>query len=87
MKKKIKLSKKLLGAALALGLGTTLAANAMPAPEPASSTDAILTISEMPNHPALLSNDDHQCGESQCGEDGGDDGGGDEHDEMETPAQ
>jgi hypothetical protein len=92
MKKKIKLSKKLLGAALALGLGTTLAANAMSTPQPASGTDAMLTINEMPTHPTLLSNDDHECGEGQCGEDGGDggdsgDAGGDEHDEMLTPAQ
>ncbi|MEY3369442.1 MAG: hypothetical protein RLZZ361_112 [Cyanobacteriota bacterium] len=88
MKKTIKLSKKLLGAALALGLGTTLVANAMSTPQPASGTDAMLTITEMPTHPTLLSNDDHECGESQCGEDGGDgEGGGDEHDEMLTPAQ
>lgn len=92
MKKKIKLSKKLLGAALAIGLGTSIAANAISTPQPASGTDAILTISEIPSHPTLLSNDDHECGEGQCGEDGGDDGdsgdaGGDEHDEMLTPAQ
>jgi len=78
MKKTIKLSKKLLGAALALGLGATLTANAISVPQPASGADGLFSISEIPSHPTLLSNDDHECGEHECGEGGGDDESGDE---------
>jgi len=78
MKKKIKLSKKLLGAALAFGLGTTLTANAISIPQPASGADGLFSISEIPSHPTLLSNDDHECGEHECGEGGGDDESSDE---------
>jgi hypothetical protein len=79
MKKTIKLSKKLLGAALALGLGTTLTANAFSAPQPTTGVDELFSISEFPSHPTLLSNDDHECGEHECGEDSsGDDSSGED---------
>lgn len=80
MKKKIKLSKKILGAALALGLGTSLNANAISMPQPSDGAEVMLSMTEVPTQPTLLNNEDHQCGDHECGEDGGDD----EHDET-TP--
>lgn len=88
MKKKIKLSKKLLGTALAIGLGTSLAANSISTPQPASGEDALFSMVELSSHQNLLSNDDHQCGEGKCGEhECGEDSGDDDHDEPSPPKE
>lgn len=69
MKKKIKLSKKLLGAAaLTIGLGTAMSANAINAPQVTVNTDTVFSMTEIPSQPTMLSNDDHKCGEGKCGE-------------------
>ncbi len=62
--KKIKLSKKLIGATLALGV-STLSASALLVPQ--IDTDAtVLGITEL-NSSSVLANADHKCGEGKCG--------------------
>jgi hypothetical protein len=68
MKKTIKLSKKLLGAALAFGLSTTLNANAFSAPEASTGADELFSMSEVPTQPNLPDNGEIMCGQSQCGD-------------------
>lgn len=67
MKKKVTISQKLLGSALALGLTTTLTASALTVPEIQVNADTIFSISETASSTLLIS-DDHKCGEGKCGE-------------------
>jgi len=67
MKKKIKLSNKILGATLALGLSTGLGAvNA----KVINNTDSLFAINEIGfQSPSFDQLDDHKCGEGKCGDD------------------
>lgn len=67
MKKKVNISNKLLGSALALGLVSTLSASAIVSPQ--INTDSSLSINELPANSLLLSEGtgDHKCGEGKCG--------------------
>ncbi len=62
MKKTIKIS------TLALGIATTLGANAITAPNINVNSDAILSISELAADSTTISHGDHKCGEGKCGE-------------------
>ncbi len=59
-----------MGSALALGIVSTLGANAISAPQVNTGAAAAFSISEMPSTTLLISNDaDHKCGEGKCGGD------------------
>lgn len=61
MKKKINISKKLLGSALAIGITANLAANAV--------SNNALSIGEIADQAVVMNHDgDHKCGEGKCGE-------------------
>lgn len=63
MKKTIKIS------TLALGLATSIAANAISAPQIHVNKNAILSISELAaDDTTTISHGDHKCGEGKCGE-------------------
>lgn len=73
MKKKVNISKKLLGTTLVIGLTAGLNAGAVNL-----SSDTILTAVELPSHAVMHeAGDDHACGEGKCGDDHecGEDGG------------